>query len=223
MSFETDLLYRQQDSGGIRHPTAWRKEKNGSLVLLTVLIIWLLFFSWTVPGFSSQGGYRKPLEMLLNLVDKHWTGERSLHSHNFLCELEFGTEERHSWWQPTVKKDMLIIPVLSFCGSSPGSPHPLNDGKGRFHSGERGQDLKRESWYAQRPSFQANTWAPSGSSEPLCSASGRLQWSSKWFLQSKVTFMFIQLWLKLFLSPVSESSWGTSWWKTPLYKSSCSV
>lgn len=121
------------------------------------------------------------------------------------------------------KKDVLIIPVLSFYGSSPGSPHPLNDGKERFHSGERGQDLKRESWYAQRPSFQANRWAPRGSSEPLCSASGRLQRISGWFLQSKVTFMFVQFWLKLFLSPVSEGSWGTSWGKTPLYKSSCSV
>eukprot|EP00064_Thunnus_orientalis_P008123 superscaffoldBa00000949_g8146 len=33
------------------------------------------------------GGYRKPLEMLLNLVDKHWTGERSLHhNNNFLSQ-----------------------------------------------------------------------------------------------------------------------------------------
>ncbi|KAF3839829.1 hypothetical protein F7725_018546 [Dissostichus mawsoni] len=36
---------------------------------------------------KKRGGYRKPLEMLLNLVDKHWTGERSLHhNNNFLCE-----------------------------------------------------------------------------------------------------------------------------------------
>lgn len=35
-----------------------------------------------------QGSYRKPLEMLLNLVDKHWRGQRSLHHNtNFLCEL----------------------------------------------------------------------------------------------------------------------------------------
>ncbi|XP_056142996.1 centrosomal protein of 72 kDa [Lampris incognitus] len=34
-----------------------------------------------------RGGYRKPLEMLLNLVDKHWAGERSLHhNNNFLSE-----------------------------------------------------------------------------------------------------------------------------------------
>uniref|UniRef100_A0A3Q4MUP7 Centrosomal protein 72 n=1 Tax=Neolamprologus brichardi TaxID=32507 RepID=A0A3Q4MUP7_NEOBR len=39
-------------------------------------------------GSSSQpGSYRKPLEMLLNLVDKHWTGERSLHqNNNFLSQ-----------------------------------------------------------------------------------------------------------------------------------------
>ncbi|TWW79285.1 Leucine-rich repeat-containing protein 36 [Takifugu flavidus] len=36
---------------------------------------------------QKQGGYRKPLEMLLNLVDKHWTGQRSLHHHkNFLSQ-----------------------------------------------------------------------------------------------------------------------------------------
>eukprot|EP00066_Takifugu_rubripes_P014730 XP_011603996.1 PREDICTED: centrosomal protein of 72 kDa isoform X3 [Takifugu rubripes] len=35
----------------------------------------------------KMGGYRKPLEMLLNLVDKHWTGQRSLHHHkNFLSQ-----------------------------------------------------------------------------------------------------------------------------------------
>uniref|UniRef100_A0A3B5N099 Centrosomal protein 72 n=1 Tax=Xiphophorus couchianus TaxID=32473 RepID=A0A3B5N099_9TELE len=40
-----------------------------------------------ISAFPSQGGYRKPLEMLLNLVDKHWRGERSLHHNNsFLCE-----------------------------------------------------------------------------------------------------------------------------------------
>ncbi|XP_075965181.1 centrosomal protein of 72 kDa isoform X2 [Anarhichas minor] len=31
---------------------------------------------------KKRGSYRKPLEMLLNLVDKHWTGERSLHHNN---------------------------------------------------------------------------------------------------------------------------------------------
>ncbi|XP_014850480.1 PREDICTED: centrosomal protein of 72 kDa [Poecilia mexicana] len=31
---------------------------------------------------KKKGGYRKPLEMLLNLVDKHWRGERSLHYNN---------------------------------------------------------------------------------------------------------------------------------------------
>ncbi|XP_014326346.1 centrosomal protein of 72 kDa [Xiphophorus maculatus] len=31
---------------------------------------------------KKKGGYRKPLEMLLNLVDKHWRGERSLHHNN---------------------------------------------------------------------------------------------------------------------------------------------
>uniref|UniRef100_A0A8C7XB05 Centrosomal protein 72 n=1 Tax=Oryzias sinensis TaxID=183150 RepID=A0A8C7XB05_9TELE len=37
--------------------------------------------------FHSQGTYRKPLEMLLNLVDKHWRGERSLHhNNNFLSQ-----------------------------------------------------------------------------------------------------------------------------------------
>ncbi|CAK6960577.1 centrosomal protein of 72 kDa [Scomber scombrus] len=36
---------------------------------------------------KKKGGYRKPLEMLLNLVDKHWTGERSLHhNNNFLSQ-----------------------------------------------------------------------------------------------------------------------------------------
>nr|XP_033496672.1 centrosomal protein of 72 kDa isoform X3 [Epinephelus lanceolatus] len=35
----------------------------------------------------KRGSYRKPLEMLLNLVDKHWTGERSLHhNNNFLSQ-----------------------------------------------------------------------------------------------------------------------------------------
>ncbi|KAM7420678.1 hypothetical protein PAMA_015075 [Pampus argenteus] len=36
---------------------------------------------------KKRGGYRKPLEMLLNLVDKHWMGERSLHhNNNFLSQ-----------------------------------------------------------------------------------------------------------------------------------------
>ncbi|KAM7383568.1 hypothetical protein PAMP_003208 [Pampus punctatissimus] len=36
---------------------------------------------------KKRGGYRKPLEMLLNLVDKHWTGARSLHhNNNFLSQ-----------------------------------------------------------------------------------------------------------------------------------------
>ncbi|XP_076009911.1 centrosomal protein of 72 kDa [Genypterus blacodes] len=36
---------------------------------------------------KRRGSYRKPLEMLLNLVDKHWTGERSLHhNNNFLSQ-----------------------------------------------------------------------------------------------------------------------------------------
>ncbi|CAL8341888.1 unnamed protein product [Gadus morhua 'NCC'] len=35
----------------------------------------------------KRGSYRKPLEMLLNLVDKHWAGERSLHQNsNFLSQ-----------------------------------------------------------------------------------------------------------------------------------------
>ncbi|KAK7886404.1 hypothetical protein WMY93_026025 [Mugilogobius chulae] len=38
-------------------------------------------------GKKKKGGYRKPLEMLLNLVDKHWRGERSLHqNNNFLSQ-----------------------------------------------------------------------------------------------------------------------------------------
>ncbi|KAK0134565.1 Centrosomal protein [Merluccius polli] len=36
---------------------------------------------------QKRGSYRKPLEMLLNLVDKHWAGERSLHqNNNFLSQ-----------------------------------------------------------------------------------------------------------------------------------------
>ncbi|XP_051262562.1 centrosomal protein of 72 kDa [Dicentrarchus labrax] len=36
---------------------------------------------------KKRGTYRKPLEMLLNLVDKHWMGERSLHhNNNFLSQ-----------------------------------------------------------------------------------------------------------------------------------------
>ncbi|XP_041843277.1 centrosomal protein of 72 kDa isoform X2 [Melanotaenia boesemani] len=36
---------------------------------------------------KKRGSYRKPLEMLLNLVDKHWRGERSLHhNNNFLSQ-----------------------------------------------------------------------------------------------------------------------------------------
>ncbi|XP_034553647.1 centrosomal protein of 72 kDa [Notolabrus celidotus] len=36
---------------------------------------------------KKRGSYRKPLEMLLNLVDKHWVGERSLHhNNNFLSQ-----------------------------------------------------------------------------------------------------------------------------------------
>ncbi|AWO96694.1 putative centrosomal protein of 72 kDa-like isoform 2 [Scophthalmus maximus] len=31
---------------------------------------------------KKKGSYRKPLELLLNLVDKHWKGERSLHHNN---------------------------------------------------------------------------------------------------------------------------------------------
>ncbi|XP_039974495.1 centrosomal protein of 72 kDa isoform X2 [Xiphias gladius] len=36
---------------------------------------------------KKRGSYRKPLEMLLSLVDKHWAGERSLHhNNNFLSQ-----------------------------------------------------------------------------------------------------------------------------------------
>ncbi|XP_034730704.1 centrosomal protein of 72 kDa isoform X2 [Etheostoma cragini] len=36
---------------------------------------------------QKRGSYRKPLELLLNLVDKHWMGERSLHhNNNFLSQ-----------------------------------------------------------------------------------------------------------------------------------------
>nr|XP_020468471.1 centrosomal protein of 72 kDa isoform X1 [Monopterus albus] len=36
---------------------------------------------------KRKGSYRKPLEMLLNLVDKHWGGERPLHhNNNFLSQ-----------------------------------------------------------------------------------------------------------------------------------------
>ncbi|XP_047454579.1 centrosomal protein of 72 kDa isoform X2 [Mugil cephalus] len=41
----------------------------------------------SLPEKKKRGSYRKPLEMLLNLVDKHWTGERSLHhNNNFLSQ-----------------------------------------------------------------------------------------------------------------------------------------
>ncbi|XP_041707976.1 centrosomal protein of 72 kDa isoform X2 [Coregonus clupeaformis] len=36
---------------------------------------------------QQKGSYRKPMEMLLSLVDKHWTGEKPLnHDHNFLSQ-----------------------------------------------------------------------------------------------------------------------------------------
>ncbi|XP_067094526.1 centrosomal protein of 72 kDa isoform X2 [Osmerus mordax] len=36
---------------------------------------------------QQRGSYRKPLEMLLGLVDKHWTGQKSLHQdNNFLSQ-----------------------------------------------------------------------------------------------------------------------------------------
>uniref|UniRef100_A0A4W5L2R9 Centrosomal protein of 72 kDa n=1 Tax=Hucho hucho TaxID=62062 RepID=A0A4W5L2R9_9TELE len=36
---------------------------------------------------QQKGSYRKPMEMLLSLVDKHWTGERPLHhDNNFLSQ-----------------------------------------------------------------------------------------------------------------------------------------
>ncbi|KAG7251573.1 hypothetical protein CRUP_007461, partial [Coryphaenoides rupestris] len=36
---------------------------------------------------KHKGSYRKPLEKLLNLVDKHWAGERSLQqNNNFLSQ-----------------------------------------------------------------------------------------------------------------------------------------
>lgn len=40
-----------------------------------------------VGKMKKKGSYRKPLEMLLNLVDKHWRGEKSLHqNNNFLAQ-----------------------------------------------------------------------------------------------------------------------------------------
>ena len=54
-------------------------------------VILLLISTYSISEIISQGSYRKPLEMLLNLVDKHWKGERSLHqNNNFLCEFELG-------------------------------------------------------------------------------------------------------------------------------------
>lgn len=51
--------------------------------------------------------------MLLNLVDKHWTGERSLHqNNNFLCELDFGFKECGLWLQkPEI---MSVFPSFLF-------------------------------------------------------------------------------------------------------------
>uniref|UniRef100_A0A3B4ADU5 Centrosomal protein of 72 kDa n=1 Tax=Periophthalmus magnuspinnatus TaxID=409849 RepID=A0A3B4ADU5_9GOBI len=48
---------------------------------------YLIMHCCSVFFLISQGSYRKPLEMLLNLVDKHWRGERSLHqNNNFLSQ-----------------------------------------------------------------------------------------------------------------------------------------
>lgn len=38
-------------------------------------------------SLAPQGSYRKPLELLLDQLDKHWAGERPLHHTYFLCEL----------------------------------------------------------------------------------------------------------------------------------------
>ncbi|XP_024122837.1 centrosomal protein of 72 kDa isoform X3 [Oryzias melastigma] len=46
-------------------------------------------------GRTKRGSYRKPLEMLLNLVDKHWRGERSLHHNNNFLFQAVAREEEH--------------------------------------------------------------------------------------------------------------------------------
>uniref|UniRef100_A0A3Q2QS15 Centrosomal protein 72 n=1 Tax=Fundulus heteroclitus TaxID=8078 RepID=A0A3Q2QS15_FUNHE len=58
--------------------TNWRPKSR--VVLCSFKLPPHLLYISAAPSF--KGGYRKPLEMLLNLVDKHWRGERSLHRNN---------------------------------------------------------------------------------------------------------------------------------------------
>lgn len=129
-----------------------------------------LRFFFSISEFTSQGSYRKPLEMLLNLVDKHWTGERSLHhNNNFLCELEFGLGNLISDYR-TLSLIMNLFLIISIFGSSSGSPDPLYDGKWYFQPWGWGQDLKTGSWCAELSSSYTRGRAQDWSAKSLWSA-----------------------------------------------------
>ncbi|KAJ0000345.1 hypothetical protein NQD34_012187 [Periophthalmus magnuspinnatus] len=83
--------------GDIRPPSPCRLGANVSNPANPILhpprLTYASFHNKESGGSSQQeakkkkGSYRKPLEMLLNLVDKHWRGERSLHqNNNFLSQ-----------------------------------------------------------------------------------------------------------------------------------------
>uniref|UniRef100_A0A3Q0SGX9 Centrosomal protein of 72 kDa n=1 Tax=Amphilophus citrinellus TaxID=61819 RepID=A0A3Q0SGX9_AMPCI len=83
LQFSSDLLPQQLSSSlNLDEDRRYGKHK-----ILNVNEVFLCTRIYGISEFTSQGSYRKPLEMLLNLVDKHWTGERSLHqNNNFLSQ-----------------------------------------------------------------------------------------------------------------------------------------
>uniref|UniRef100_A0A3B4YAZ0 Centrosomal protein of 72 kDa n=1 Tax=Seriola lalandi dorsalis TaxID=1841481 RepID=A0A3B4YAZ0_SERLL len=93
MQFSSDLLPQQKSSclNQVEHQRYADYQmlhvNEFQLKLYLTQVVSLLISTSSFSEFAPQGSYRKPLEMLLNLVDKHWTGEKSLHhNNNFLSQ-----------------------------------------------------------------------------------------------------------------------------------------
>lgn len=131
--------------------------------------------------------------MLLNLVDKHWKGEQSLHHNNFLCKTVFG----FGGMLKLDNRNLKIIKELSlFLLWAPAQAvHILSMMEGDI-SGRQAEvrTLRRE---ADALSFQAAAREEehNGNLWPHCSAGDGSQHSCEWILHQRKIWSFTQfLW-----------------------------
>lgn len=210
----TVLSTRQ--SGGATIPQQRRKKNKSRKLIPSSWTYWTLCYCFSHDLFLNSSPWvvtENPWRCFSTL----WTNTGQERSPSTITTTScvrwsFGTGECHIWLQATVIKDVLIISVLSFYGSSPGSPHPLCNGRRYFHSGEGGRDLQRESWYAELPSPHAKQKSTKGKVVTFLLSCRKLA-VKLWVVLAikKNPFILIQFWLKIFhgcLSCVSTSNWN---------------